>query len=99
MFIILERKNAFLGYKTRSSKIRKIEIFEKGLVHGFWSKICYFSVFFILGNMGQENLFYDIVQRKNVFLGYKSKNSKWSKIGHFSIFFYFRQYRPGKCVL
>ena len=36
---ILERKNAFLGYKKKSSKIRKIEIFPKGLTHGFGSKM------------------------------------------------------------
>ena len=32
---ILERKNAFLGYKTISSNSRKIDIFLKGLTHGF----------------------------------------------------------------
>ena len=32
---IVERKNAFLGYKTRSSKSRKIKIFAKEFVHGF----------------------------------------------------------------
>ena len=31
----VERKSASLGYKTRSSKSRKIKIFAKGLVHGF----------------------------------------------------------------
>ena len=25
---------------------------------------------FILGNIGQENVFYDILKRKNAFLGY-----------------------------
>ena len=33
----------------------------------------YFSLF-ILGNIGQENVFYDILKRKNAFLGYKNKN-------------------------
>ena len=28
---ILERKNAFLGYKTRSRKSRKIDVFREGL--------------------------------------------------------------------
>ena len=65
---------------------------------------------FILGNTGQGNEFYDILEQRNTFLGYeikklkKSKNwdfSKgknlifWSKMGYFSVF-YFRQYRPGK---
>ena len=68
---------------------------------------------FFLGNIGQENVFYDILERENAFLGYKNKNFKktknwhfsqrvnpgfWSENGHFSNFL-FRQYRPGKCVL
>ena len=36
---ILERKNAFLGYKNERSKTRKSYIFRKGLVHGFGPKI------------------------------------------------------------
>ena len=55
---ILERKNAFLGYKTRSSKERKIDTFAKGLTHGFGPKMAIFPTFF-LGNIGQENVFYD----------------------------------------
>ena len=47
---------------------------------------------FILGNMSQENVFYDILERKIAFLGYKKKKFKmlknwhfsfWSKNGHF----------------
>ena len=34
---------------------------------------------FFLGNISQENVFYDILERKNAFLGYKSKNFKKSK--------------------
>ena len=32
-----------------------------------------FPTFFFLGNIGQENVSYDILERKNVFLGYKNK--------------------------
>ena len=61
-----------------------------------------FPTFFLV-NTGKENVFYDILERKNAFLGYeiemfkKSKNwqfSKgvnpwfWSKNGHFSNFFF-----------
>ena len=35
--------------------------------------------FFFSGNIGQENVFYDIVERKNAFLSYKNKNLKKSK--------------------
>ena len=31
---------------------------------------------FFLGNIGQENVFYDILERENAFLGYKNKNFK-----------------------
>ena len=42
----------------------------------------FFQLFF-LGNIGQENVFYDILERKNAFLGYKNKNFKKSKNWHF----------------
>ena len=38
----------------------------------------FFDVFFI-GNIGQENVFYDIIERKNAFVAYKSKKFKKSK--------------------
>ena len=75
---ILEQENAFLGYKNKKSKkVKKIDIFSKGLTHGFNPNIGIFSIFF-LGNIGQENVFYDILEQKNAILGYKkkSKNSK-----------------------
>ena len=75
---ILEQKNAFLGYKTRSSKSRKIFIFPKGLTHGFGPKMAVFPTFF-LGNIDQENVFYDILEQKNTFLGYINKKFKKSK--------------------
>ena len=43
---ILEQKNAFLGYKKTSLKSSKIDIFAKGLTHGFGSKNGHFSNFF-----------------------------------------------------
>ena len=39
---------------------------------------------FFLGNVGMENVFYDILERKNDFLGYKNKKFKKSKYWHFS---------------
>ena len=38
----------------------------------------FFQLFF-LGNIGQENILYDILEPKNAFLGYKNKNFKKSK--------------------
>ena len=39
---------------------------------------------FFLCSIGQENVFYDILERKNAFLGYKNKNFKKSKNLNFS---------------
>ena len=52
-----------------------MEIFPKGLTHGFGPKMAIFPMFF-LGNIGQENVFYHILEQKNVFLGYKNKKFK-----------------------
>ena len=105
---ILEPKNNFLGHKNKKFKKSKYWHFSKGLTHGFGPKMGIFPTFF-LGNIGKENVFYDIVEQKNTFLGYKYKNFKKSKNWHFSMllvqkwpFFqlsFFRQYRPGKCLL
>ena len=34
---------------------------------------------FFLGNIYEENVFYDILERKNAFLGYKNKKLEKSK--------------------
>ena len=39
---------------------------------------------FFFGNIGQENVFYDILKRKNTFLRYKNKKFKKSKNWDFS---------------
>ena len=66
---------SFSAIKTRISKSRKIDFFPKGLTHGFGPKMVIFPTFF-LGNIGEENVFYYIQERKNAFLGYKNKNFK-----------------------
>ena len=38
----------------------------------------FFQLLF-LGNIGQENVFYDILEQKNAFLSYKKENFKKSK--------------------
>ena len=75
---ILERKNAFLGYKNKNFKKLQNSHYSKGVNHGFGQKWAFFQLFF-LGNIGQENVFYDIVEQKNAFLSYKHKNFKKSK--------------------
>ena len=100
---ILEQKNTFLGYKHKKFKSRKIDIFPKGLIHGFGSKMAIFQTFFFLTNIGEGNIFWDILERKNASLNYKNKKFKksknwnfpkgvnpcfWSKNSHFSNFFF-----------
>ena len=72
-----------------------------------------FLQIFFLGDIDQENGFYDILQPKSAFPGYKNIKFKKSKIDIFpngltygvcpkmAIFptFFFRQFRPGKCLL
>ena len=75
-------------------------------------KWTFFQVFFS-GNIGQENVFYKILEEKTPFYAMKRKYSKsWNidffpkglpngfgpKIAIFPTFF-FRQYRQGKCLL
>ena len=72
------KKTPFYAIKTRSSKSQKIDIFPKGLTNGFGAKMAIFPNFFF-GNIGKENVFYDILERKNTFLGYKNMKSKKSK--------------------
>ena len=81
---ILERKIAFLCYKHKKFKKLKNWHFSKWVNPWFWSKNSHFSNFFFLGNKGQENVFYDTVERKNAFLGYKNKKFIKSKNCHFS---------------
>ena len=100
---ILEQKNPFLGSKNKKFKKSKNWQFSKGVKP--WLRVQKWPFFQLLslGNIGQDNVFYDILQRKNAFLGYinkKFKKSKnwhfsegvnpwfWSKNGHFSNFFF-----------
>ena len=92
--------------------MRKIHFFPNGLTHGFGPTMTIFQTFFF-NNIGKENVFYDILERKNAFLGYKTKSSKRQKIDFFPkglthrfgpkmaicSTFFFRQYRKGKCLL
>ena len=81
---IVERKNAFLGYKNKKSKKSKNWHFFKGVNPWFLFKNGNFSNFVFLGNIGQANVFYDILERKNAFLGYKNNKFKKWKNWHFS---------------
>ena len=80
---ILEGKNSFLGYKNKKFKKSKNSDFSKGVNQWFWSKKGHFFQIFFLRNIGKENVFYDILERKNSFLRFKNKKLKKSKNWHF----------------
>ena len=81
---IPKRKHAFLGYKNRKFKKLKNWDFFKGVNPWFWSKIGHFSILIFLSNIGEENVFYDILERKHAFLSYKKRKFKQSKNWDFS---------------
>ena len=111
--IFQNEKTSFQDIKTRSSKIRKIDIFPKGLTHRFGPKMAIFETFFFRQyRPGKCNLRY--LRTKNGFLGNKNKKFKKSKNWCFCTgvnpsfldnnglccnFFFFKQNRPGKCLL
>ena len=86
--IFQQEKTPFLAVKTRSLKSRKVDIFPKGLTHGFSSNMAIFSTFLFLGNIGQENVFYNILAQKKAFLGYKRRRTKIRTIDIFATFFF-----------
>ena len=109
---ILDRKNAFLEYKNISLKNLNVQLFSNGLIHRFFKKNLAIFPSFFLGNIGQENVVQDILERKKSFQNIKTRTSKSRKIQVFpkglthgfdqiiAIFSsFFRQYRLGKCVL
>ena len=100
---ILERKNAFLGYKNKKSKKSQNRHFSKGFSLLLWSKIGHFSVFLFQAIQARNMCFTIFQNEKNASLGYKSKKLKktkncdfskgvrpWSrsKISHFSVFLF-----------
>ena len=110
---ILERKNAFPGYKIKKLKKSKNWHFSKWVNPLIWVQKCPFFKLFFLRTIGQENVFYYILEGQNAFLGYKNNKFKkwknwnfskgvnpwfWSENCHFFNFF-FRQYKPRICLL
>ena len=60
--IFQNEKTPFQAIKTRSSNSRKIDFFTKGLTDGFCPKMTIIPTLF-LGNIGNDNVFYDILER------------------------------------
>ena len=107
--IFQHRKQPFQAIKTRSSKSRTINIFPKGLIHGFGPKMAIFPNSFFQAIQPRKMSFTIFQNEKTPFQPIKTKSLKSQKIDIFPIvlvqkwpFFqtlFFRQYRPGKCLL
>ena len=81
---ILERKNAILGYKKRSSKTRKIAIILKELTHGFCTKMAIFPTSFCQAIQAKKRSLFSIFQNeKTPFQAIKTRSLKSRKIDIF----------------
>ena len=67
---ILERKNGILSYKNNRSKESRNWHFSKGVIRGVLDQNWPYFHVFILGNIGQENVFCNIPAQKNGSLRY-----------------------------
>ena len=111
--IFQNEKTLFQAIKTRSSKSRKIDIFPKGLTHGFGPKIAIFLTCFFKAIQAKKVYFMIFQNEKTLFQPIKTRSSKSRKIDIFpkgssngfcpkvAILptFFFTQYRQGKCLL
>ena len=61
--------------RRRVQKVEKLRFFQRGYPMLLVQKWPYFQLFF-LGNIGQKNVFYDILEPKNACRGYKNNKSQ-----------------------
>ena len=80
----IKKKRFSKTIETRSLKGQKFVFSPKGLAHDFGQKLEIFPFFFILGNIGQENVFHDILEWINIFQDHKNNDSKKLKNWNFS---------------
>ena len=106
-------KTPFQALKTRSSKSRGIDIFPKGLTHGFDTKMAIFPTFFFQAMQARKMSFMIFQNEKTPFQAIKTRSLKTQTIDIFPnglthdlgpkmpIYqsLLFSQYRPGKCLL
>ena len=81
---ILERQNAFLGYKDKKLKQSTNWHFSKGVNPQFWSNNGHFSNSFFFVNNGQGNVFYNIVAQKLCLSRLQKQEDQRAKNWHFS---------------
>ena len=109
---ILERKTSDQAIKTRSPEGRKIDIFPKGLTHGFAEKMAIFKTFFFLTIQASKMSFMIFQNEKTSVQAIKTRSPKFRKIDIFPKglthgfgpkisslpTFFFKQYMPGTCL-
>ena len=78
--IFYNEKARFKAIKTRRWENQKTDIFPNGLSLGFGAKMTIFLTSFFLGNIDEENIFYDILKGKHAFLGYKLNKEDVQKV-------------------
>ena len=104
------KRPPFKAIKTTSSKSPKIDIFPKGLTHGFGPKMAIFPNFFFWAIQAKKMFFTIFQNEKTPFQATKTRTLKidiFAKgLTHgfgpkMAIFptFSFRQFRPIKCLL
>ena len=81
---VQERKKAFPDYRNNKLKKSKISDFSKGVSPWIWLKITNFSILYIIGERGQENVFEYIRERQKAFPDNKNNKLKKSKIWNFA---------------
>ena len=99
--IFQNEKTPFQAIKTRSPKSRNIDIFPKGLTHGFGPKMAIFPTFFFQAIQARKMSFMKFQNEKTSFQAIKRRSPKsrktdilpilpWflSKNGNFSNFFF-----------
>ena len=81
--IIQSEKTPLYVIKTRSSKSRKIDIFPKGLTHGFGPKIAIFATFLFQAIQARKISFTIFQSDKTPFQDIKTRIPKSRKLGIF----------------
>ena len=102
--IFYNKKTPFQAIKKEVQKSPKIDIFSKGLIHGFGLKMDIFPTFFFQAIQTRKTSFTIFQKEKTHFQAIIDSFSKGLIHGiglKMAIFptFFFRQYRPGKRLL
>ena len=83
-FVIFQNEITFFqALKTRSLRSRKIEIFSKGLVHGFWPKLAIFPCFLFKAIQARKMCFTIFQNEETFFRLVKQEVQKVKKLRFF----------------